>query len=128
MANTLSIHHCYSVKLHRGLADADTLRIEIETEDGDFTLNVFGLSAATVARLVNGETAPASQTKPQVPWGEVDARFMWAARDENGRVWAYREMPDAHYDQWKDGNEAQEIKCPPGTCDWRDSLVKRPGA
>lgn len=69
-------------------------------------------------------------TKPNPPWGHLADWVNWVARDENTNFWAYEIEPLDGESTW-DFNEGwceplAALKFDPGTCHWRDSLVKRP--
>ena len=72
-------------------------------------------------------------TKPDVDWSVLIDEIIHIARDEDDRVWGYIVKPYFFED---DGVWRAEEKCycldglksiSPGTCDWRDSLIVRPG-
>lgn len=71
-----------------------------------------------------------AHTKPSPPWEYLADWVNWVARDENTRFWAYEIEPLDGESTW-DFNEGwceplAALKFDPGTCHWRDSLVKRP--
>ncbi len=78
------------------------------------------------------EPTPAT-TKPSVDWSQIAEPFDWIARDQDGRTFAIDKEPAADGANWL----AKDARCRridglipsyrPGTCDWRDSLICRPG-
>ena len=69
-------------------------------------------------------------TKPSIDWSHVSPEFNYLAQDENGDGYLCGKNPHR-------GNTAWIMETPntrantftsyvPGTCDWKDSLVKRP--
>ena len=68
--------------------------------------------------------------KPSVEWSHVNAHFKYLAMDADGTFHIYTDKPLQGNQQW-----TTNLQCTPaihfasfvpGTCDWRDSLVKRP--
>jgi hypothetical protein len=70
-------------------------------------------------------------TKPSINWDHVHSRYNYLAEDSCGAVFLYKEEPFIALNSWAiQGGEAivahmfaSYVK---GTCDWKDSLVKRP--
>ena len=69
-------------------------------------------------------------TKPSIDWSHVNENFKWLAMDADGTFHIYTDKPLQGNRQW-----TTNLPCTPaihfasfvpGTCDWRDSLVKRP--
>ena len=69
-------------------------------------------------------------TKPSIDWSHVSEYFKWLAMDADGKFHIYTDKPLQGERQW-----ATNLLCTPaihfasfvpGTCDWKDSLVKRP--
>ena len=73
---------------------------------------------------------PEVKTKPVIPWDSVKEEFVWAARDENGEIWFYKEEPYVDSEMWvadtTDNVSGEVLSLDPGTCDWKESLVERP--
>lgn len=66
-----------------------------------------------------------------LPWSALDARWQWAARDKNGRVWVYDERPATGTAHWKSGCPCIEVTgllvaIDPGNKPWNESLIRRP--
>ena len=68
--------------------------------------------------------------KPSIDWSHVNENFKWLAMDADGTFHIYTDKPLQGNRQW-----TTNLPCTPaihfasfvpGTCDWRDSLVKRP--
>jgi hypothetical protein len=61
-------------------------------------------------------------TPPSINWDHISLDFNWLAKDKNGDGCVYKSKP----------SELEFIKAEnftsykPGTCDWEDSLVRRP--
>ena len=69
-------------------------------------------------------------TKPTVPWEVVADKWICAARDENGKIYLYDDRPTLFKSAWYSLGQnvnCSMLKADPGTCDWKDSLVYRPG-
>ena len=69
-------------------------------------------------------------TKPSIDWSHVSENFQYLAMDECGLHHLFAEKPELTMSEWATstiyiyaGHFASFI---PGTCDWKDSLVKRP--
>ena len=69
-------------------------------------------------------------TKPSIDWSHVSEDFQYLAMDSSGVCYLYSGKPSQGESQWvpdmlrtSTGSFASFIS---GTCDWRDSLVKRP--
>jgi hypothetical protein len=72
------------------------------------------------------------KTKPQIPWDAIVEDYMWAARDDSGDVYIYKNRPKIFLEHkgWIDigimaPRMEEFLKFDPGTCDWTDSLVSR---
>lgn len=71
--------------------------------------------------------------KPTINWEHVDSRFNYLAEDSSGAAFLYEEKPFAAEDMWAAFSSSGEIaevqmfkSYTKGTCDWKDSLIKRP--
>ena len=69
-------------------------------------------------------------TKPLIDWNHVSEDFQWFAMDSDGLHHLFAEKPEPTDVEWSThalyiyaGHFASLIH---GTCNWRDSLVKRP--
>ena len=69
-------------------------------------------------------------TKPSIDWSHVNTHYKWLAMDADGKFHLYTDKPLQGNQQWTTNlpctpaiNFASFV---PGTCDWKDSLVKRP--
>ena len=69
-------------------------------------------------------------TKPSIDWSHVNENFKWLAMDADGKFHIYTDKPLQGEREW-----TTNLSCTPaihfasfvpGTCDWWDSLVKRP--
>ena len=69
-------------------------------------------------------------TKPSIDWSHVNKYFNYLAMDADGNFYIYTDKPLQCDQQW-----TTNLPCAlaihfasfvPGTCDWKDSLVKRP--
>ena len=76
------------------------------------------------------EIVKATSVKPSVDWDHVSEDFQYLVQDSNGVCYLYTGKPSQGECQW-----VTNMLCTPaihfasftpGTCDWRDSLVKRP--
>lgn len=82
--------------------------------------------------IITGGVYRIKPSKPSIDWSHVDPRLKWLARDADGQTYLYEDMPElvaACFDgsdcDWVYVNDVF-ASYKPGTCDWRDSLVKRP--
>ena len=70
-------------------------------------------------------------TKPSINWDHVDRRYNYLAEDPCGSASLYEEKPFIALTSWGiQGGEAVEAfmfaSYEKGTCNWKESLVKRP--
>ena len=69
-------------------------------------------------------------TKPSIDWSHVSEDFQYLVMDYGGRGWLCGFKPELLQEEWNGigvTTEAENFASfTPGTCDWRDSLVKRP--
>ena len=71
-----------------------------------------------------------SVIKPSIDWSHVSSEYNYLAQDENGEGYLCGKNPHCMAYAWS--MEAPYIRATtftsyvPGTCDWKDSLVKRP--
>jgi hypothetical protein len=77
------------------------------------------------------ETYRIKQTKPSINWDHLNPECICLARDANGRGYFYSEIPEQGATSWILGAPECGVvgfaSYDPGTCDWKDSLVIRPG-
>ena len=69
-------------------------------------------------------------TKPSINWDHVHPDYKWMATDQNGKVFLHTIKPHIDGEYWMGGLYAHTCSYAslvPGTCDWRASLVVRPG-
>ena len=69
--------------------------------------------------------------KPSINWEHVSSEFNYLAEDADGGVFLYEDKPYTATETWMVDNgdltEAHMLASyTKGTCDWRNSLVKRP--
>ena len=70
--------------------------------------------------------------KPSIDWNHVNENFRYLVMDECGQHWLTTNRPTIPTtpERWICGGVAQSAgqfaSLIPGTCDWKDSLVKRP--
>lgn len=74
-----------------------------------------------------------SATTPDtIDWSHVAPEFKWMARDEDGTAWLFKSEPRIcnEIEIWTCKGISNSVtpiaSYRPGTCDWKDSLVKRP--
>ena len=70
-------------------------------------------------------------TKPSIDWTQIKDEYKWLAVDENGCAFVYENEPDiGGSDYWCPSGANFRVNglvsYSRGTCDWKDSLVKRP--
>ena len=69
-------------------------------------------------------------TKPSIDWSHVSPEYNYLAQDMNGDGYLCGKQPSHHTSAWD--MESPYLSATaftsyvPGTCDWEDSLVKRP--
>ena len=79
-------------------------------------------------KIVQDESA----TKPSIDWSHVKGEYKWLSVDKDGSAYVYKGEPEhSENDYWYSHNGSfNEVNglasYTPGTCDWKDSLVKRP--
>ena len=79
-------------------------------------------------KIVQDESA----TKPSIDWSHVKGEYKWLSVDKDGNVYVYaNELEHSEKDYWysQEGIHYEVsglASYTPGTCDWQDSLVKRP--
>ena len=70
-------------------------------------------------------------TKPCINWEHVDSKFKYLAEDSCGAAFVYEEKPFIALTSWGiQGGDVVEahvfVSYVKGTCNWKESLVKRP--
>lgn len=74
---------------------------------------------------------PAPLTKDTINWTQVAEGWEWMARDENGRAYFFLSKPEQRGHVWTDlkgtAVRVTQSSYVRGTCDWKDSLLIRPG-
>ena len=71
-------------------------------------------------------------TKPSINWSHVKDEYKWLSVDATGSAYVYEDEPErSESDHWySHKGSLSEVSglasYVPGTCDWQDSLVKRP--
>lgn len=82
-------------------------------------------------RIVVYRAVRPALTKPSINWDHVADEFIAMVTDENKSTWLYEKIPNDIDLYWDDGRNAIPARTfssfVPGTCDWRNSLVIRPG-
>jgi hypothetical protein len=94
-----------------------------------------GVPTVIVSILRDAYAAPEPEkeptAKPSINWDHVGGEFNTMATDEGGLTWLYERSPILGINTWFKGgwtrltHDFTSFK--PGTCDWKDSLVLRPG-
>ena len=72
-----------------------------------------------------------SVTKPSIDWSHVSPEYNYLAQDSNGQGYLCGKKPQRMDYAWDMGpspyiRATTFTSYTPGTCDWKDSLVKRP--
>lgn len=75
---------------------------------------------------------PTKPTKPSIDWSHVDKRYNWLAKNDDGNAFLYDRVPWSQgyaFVGWAGSYVRADAfsSYSPGTCDWRDSLIVRPG-
>ena len=79
-------------------------------------------------KIVQDESA----IKPSIDWSHVKGEYKWLSVNKDGSAYVYTNEPersgsDYWYNYSGSFNEVNGLASyTPGTCDWQDSLVKRP--
>ena len=74
-----------------------------------------------------------AETRPEIDWDHVHHDFNYLAEDDAGSPQLFPYEPKRFCDQWNLAGLGSEVLAithasyKPGTCDWKDSLIKRPG-
>ena len=100
---------------------------ECYTLDGKYLLNtaqtLFPHPTEIVKKVV----------KPSINWDHVHGKYNYLAADDMGNAWLYGKEPTIDDDNGCWDVELGEfaladthVSYAPGTCDWKESLVKRP--
>ena len=100
---------------------------ECYTLDGKYLLNtaqtLFPRPTEIVKKVV----------KPSINWDHVHGKYNYLAADDMGNAWLYGKEPTIDDDNGYWDVELGEfvladthVSYVPGTCDWKESLVKRP--
>ena len=73
-----------------------------------------------------------SATKPSIDWSHVKGEYKWLSVDKDGSAYVYENEPECsgNYYWFSNNGSFSEVNglasYTPGTCDWQDSLAKRP--
>ena len=79
-------------------------------------------------KIVQDESA----TKPSIDWSHVKSAYKWLSVDKDGSAFVYENEPEHGESNYWYSQEGIHYEVSglasytPGTCDWQDSLVKRP--
>lgn len=68
--------------------------------------------------------------RPSINWDHVASGWNYLSENGNGSAYLYREKPELGSYYWKSPSilfAKYFTSFKPGTCDWKDSLVTRPG-
>lgn len=113
---------------------AEMIKVMQAYVDGDEVqgnaCGTFVVAAAPVWNWAQYDYRVAPATTPDtIDWSHVAPEFKWMARDSNGIGYLYKEKPYLCDDYWdNDYTTARTVHFSsyrPGTCYWKDSLVKR---
>ena len=70
--------------------------------------------------------------KPSIDWSHVKSEYKWLSVDKDGSAFVYENEPEHGESNYWYSQEGIHYEVSglasytPGTCDWQDSLVKRP--
>ena len=102
-------------------------KVEDYTSDGKYRVDAAQTLFPYPVEIVRGVT------KPSINWEHVDSEFNYLAEDSDGAALLYKEEPFAAEDEWGVSSGFSEVaeahmfaSYVKGTCDWEDSLIKRP--
>ena len=119
-----STHNMYPVKVKFKTGDVRTY-----TREGYMYINCRNQSLFhRPVKIVQDESA----TKPSIDWSHVKDKYKWLSVNANGSADVYEDEPKVGecgywYNPKECGYKVNGLASyVPGTCDWTDSLVKRP--
>lgn len=119
-----STHDTYPVKVKFKTGDVKTY-----TREGYMYINCRNQSLFhRPVKIVQDESA----TKPSIDWSHVEEDYKWLAVNAYGGADVYENEPKVgaggYWYNPKGGSNKVNVLASyvPGTCDWKDSLVKRP--
>ena len=100
-------------------------KLECYTLDGKYVLNTAQVLFPHPVEIVK------KVTKPSINWEHVRDEYNYLAQDIDGSAWLYWEEPKLSELGWAAelGDFAladSHASYTPGTCDWKETLVKRP--
>ena len=102
-------------------------KLECYTLDGKYVLN------AAQALFPHPVEVIKKITKPPINWDHVHGKYSYLVADDVGNAWLYGKEPTIDDDNGYWDVELGEfaladthVSYAPGTCDWKESLVKRP--
>ena len=106
------------------------------TADGKFynqgNVTLFPYPVEVIKATVTKPSIDEALTKPSIDWSHVKGKYKWLSVDKNGRAYVSEEKPThIESDFWQIPKKAYFnvnglSSYSRGTCDWKDSLVKRP--
>jgi len=93
---------------------------------------------APLSNVMVYRAKPAPPTQDIVPWPALPDWVKWVGRDHSDEAWGYSFEPETDEDSFylpRDAKSSRFVRIDdshkgyiPGTCDWRDSLQRRPEA
>ena len=93
---------------------------------------------APLSNVMVYRAKPAPPTQDIVPWDALPDWVVWVGRDRSGAAWAYSYEPKKGSNCFLQSSGHETLRSArvddshkgyiPGTCDWRDSLQRRPEA
>ena len=100
-------------------------KLECYTLDGKYVLNTAQALFPHPVEVIK------KVTEPSINWEHVASKFKYLAEDLCGSAFLYEEKPFIALTSWGiQGGEFAladtHVSYAPGTCDWKESLVKRP--
>ena len=110
-------------------------RLAAYTSDGKYSVDgnvtLFPYPVEIVKAIAKPSIAKPSIAKPSIDWSHVNEDFQWLAMDDDGECYIYSGKPSRGGQQQWVSNLRLTVadhfaSFTPGTCDWKDSLVKRP--
>ena len=106
------------------------------TMEGKFhnqgNVTLFPYPVEVIKATVTKPSIDEALTKPSIDWSHVKGKYKWLSVDKNGRAYVSEEKPThIESDFWQIPKKAYFnvnglSSYSRGTCNWRDSLVKRP--
>lgn len=112
------------------LAQHEGAEIEVAHPDNPEKWTAVLWGTGLISELIY-RVKPVPLTPDTIDWSQVVEGWDWLARDSNGTAYFYSSEPSAEVFSWTApgnyGVHVTQSSYVRGTCDWKDSLLIRPG-